>query len=239
MIGVCDCGAEVTREIPTGPFAGLMTGRPFICDECVDRFEAEEEAERVAVLAAKRTAARELRLRRMDLPAGLRNRGLDRSRNPEAFAAALRWSSGEILGLVLSGPIGTGKSTLAAAALTRFVECSGSGRWVSAPVHLARLGSGFGDVERQASIDALLGTGALVLDDIDKVRPSEFGAEQLFVAIDHCIAHGRPLLVTTNLEVSQIAARYVFHGEAITSRLVGLGATFNMDGTDRRMSRNG
>jgi DNA replication protein DnaC len=68
----------------------------------------------------------------------------------------------------------------------------------------------------------LTGTSALVLDDLDKTRPTEYGAEQIFLAVDGAVTSGRALLVTTNLGLGQLAGKWPQpFGEAIASRLAG------------------
>jgi DNA replication protein DnaC len=77
----------------------------------------------------------------------------------------------------------------------------------------------------------------LVLDDLDKTRPTPVAAEQLFLAIDHRIENRVPLAVTTNLSLAEIATRYEQpFGEAIASRLAGYCARHTITGVDRRMA---
>jgi DNA replication protein DnaC len=78
----------------------------------------------------------------------------------------------------------------------------------------------------------------VILDDLDKARPSAFAAEQVFNAVDLCITHGSPLLVTTNLTPSQLATHWPApHGEAIASRLAGFCELHELTGPDRRLER--
>ena len=64
----------------------------------------------------------------------------------------------------------------------RFILEEGARR--SAGYVMATPGSrSFDDPRRQEAIDALTGTDGLVLDDIDKARPTEYGCEQLFLAV--------------------------------------------------------
>jgi DNA replication protein DnaC len=76
------------------------------------------------------------------------------------------------------------------------------------PVLFAHLGRAFSDDERQDALAGLTGDQALVLDDLDKTWPTEYAAEQLFCAIDKRLTARAALLVTTNLALSELAARY-------------------------------
>lgn len=73
----------------------------------------------------------------------------------------------------------------------------------------------------------------LVLDDIDKVAPSDFTLDLLFEAIDERVNSGTALLVTTNLHYPDLEDRF---GEPIASRLAGYCKAHRLDGPDRRRS---
>jgi DNA replication protein DnaC len=77
----------------------------------------------------------------------------------------------------------------------------------------------------------------MVLDDIDKGRPTEYGAEQIFLAVDQRVTHGSSLLVTTNLGLDELRDRWPeTYGPAIVSRLVGHCELVRIDGEDRRIA---
>lgn len=226
------CDAEVTREVdrPDG-FAGLIA---FWCDPCIEADRERElaaEREQECIKAARRVV-------RSGLPTdlqGLKWDDLDHGddRGP-AIAAAQRWVRGDLPGLIVSGPVGVDKTriagTAAAAMLTdRFVH------WTSAPLLFARLGSGFDSADRTGVLELLAGNSPLVLDDIDKSRPTEYGAEQIFLAVDQRMANRVPLLVTTNLNSDGLRQKFPDpFGEAIASRLVGYCEGFRIGGQDRR-----
>ena len=74
-----------------------------------------------------------------------------------------------------------------------------------------------------------------MLDDLDKARPTDYGAEQIFLAIDHAVTHGRPLIVTSNLPLNRIADHWPQPaGHAIASRLLGYCVQHRLAGPDRR-----
>jgi len=237
--GRCECGAPVDRERPE-PDGGFMDRwwdqAPFVCPPCAAR-QDREHAERQAAEEASEQASRVyLRLRRSGLPDALAPdgmAGLD-GRHPVAAKAAGEWAAGRLPGLALTGPVGTGKTTLAAAA-ARTMLASRQVAWTSAPILFARLGSGLGSDARDEALSVLHGKTALVLDDVDKARPTEYGAEQIFAAVDQRVTHGLPLLVTSNLSVGEIARRWPEpFGEAIASRLAGYCRVLLLDGPDRR-----
>ncbi len=137
--------------------------------------------------------------------------------------------------LLITGPVGVGKTWIAAAAAWARLELAPL-HWFSTPLLFARLGTGLGTPQRDEALEVLSGTTALVMDDLDKVRPTEYAAEQVFLAIDNHINEGAALLVTTNLTLSALAEKFPEpFGEAIASRLAGHCETFALEGVDRRL----
>lgn len=234
-----DCGTPVTREqLPADHrYAALLNGLECLCDSCIsiaENAEAVAEREQQAKAKLERLARR---INDSGLPAAHHGLKLDELDHPSSILdAARRWvvDGG---GLLLTGAVGVGKTTIAGAAARERLH-SGPVLWCSAPLLFARLGSGFGSEQREWALNLLTGRRALVLDDIDKARPTEFAAEQVFLAIDQRVEHLAPLLVTTNLSPSQLAGRWPEpYGTALASRLVGYCRTVKVAGYDRRLEQ--
>lgn len=206
------------------------------CDSCCDRLTAQREAEQDE---EERQRQEQALLRRIDasgLPAALR--GLDefyaRPGQEQGLGAAQAWADGELAGLLLTGPVGAGKTYLAAWAAWRHLARRRL-RWYSAPQLLMALSAAFESPVRERALVALSGQHALCLDDLDKARPSEFGAEQMYAAIDAQLVEGRPLMVTSNRTLDELAQRWPQPvGEAIASRLAGYCRVVEVTGPDRR-----
>ncbi len=80
----------------------------------------------------------------------------------------------------------------------------------------------------------------LALDDLGKERPTPFASEALFDILDRRLRAARPVIITTNLTLAEIAERYGEHyGPAIASRIVGQcraqQSRIVLDGGDARM----
>lgn len=237
-----NCGCTVIREIPDHfdeRWRAKLERVPPVCDACIATGDAEDERQRVERDQVERE--RRIRARRVasGVPSSLQ--GLTWSDVQDAPAGPLRgaqaWARGEAAGLLLTGPVGVGKTWLAAAAAWHRLDCAPVG-WISVPALLARLSLNFADKTRDDALSTIAGTRALVLDDIDKARRTEYAAEHLFCAIDNRITAGAQLLVTTNLTLSALAERFPEpFGEAIVSRLAQHCAAFALEGTDRRLER--
>jgi DNA replication protein DnaC len=169
---------------------------------------------------------------------------LDTAGREDALTAARAFGDGRLRGLLLTGEVGVGKSTLAAAAAKAYINTQGPLRWVRVHQVCIDLGRSHGDPLRADALDALASGGAgagggagVVLDDLDKTRPTAYAAEVLLSAIDNAVSDLRPLLVTTNLPVSGLAGRWPApFGEAIASRLAGYCSRRTMAGEDRRLA---
>jgi DNA replication protein DnaC len=241
VVGTCDCGTEVEREQAEGFGAQILNELPFTCPSCSARQEAEwaEQDRREQQQLDKGRLAIKLD----SLPVALRGMrlgDLDRPGREKALDAAHRWAQRELEGLVLLGPIGVGKSTIAAATdieyMVHHLERA-TPRWINTVQALNDLSRGFADHRRLDTMDALDSKQApLILDDIDKAKPNANAAAILFGAIDACMTNRRALIVTTNLMPSQLAVNWPKpHGEAIASRLAGYCEMHRVTGTDRRL----
>lgn len=239
MSGVCvTCGRPVRRQTPeglSGRCRELAESMRLICTGCAEREQqAREQADRDREQARHARTVRH-RLSVSGIPVRLRDARLDQLDGDQPTDAAARWAAGDLPGLLLSGPVGAGKTHTAAAAAVAAIEHRPV-MWCSVPGLLGQLAADRRDPRHVLALDALLGTRALVLDDLDKARPTAYAAEQIFAAIDGRVAGGHRLLVTTNLELDEIAARYPApYGEPIASRLAGHCVWHRLAASDRRM----
>lgn len=146
--------------------------------------------------------------------------------------AATRWAEGQIAGLCLTGPVGVGKTCLAAWATEKRLQ-NHAVRWVSVSRLMTQLRSGFGSEMKTNADRIVAGTGAIVLDDLDKVNPTDYGREVILAAVEGRYQAGSPLLVTTNKELSELKSML---GAPVASRLAEYCEVIRMSGEDRRLS---
>lgn len=241
------CGREVELKVEgeAAPMlariieAQLAGDVPVECEECMAA--RDEEASAVAE-AEQREARIETRRRAAAMPrkwTGARFGDLDvDDGNRRALELAAEWAAGGSKGLVLWGLVGRGKTHIAAAAANERL-LRAPVRWLPVAELLLDLRMPFDSPEYARAVRKLEASGskaALVLDDLDKLKPSEHAVQPLYVAVNAWIEAGLPLLVTLNRDLDELSAWLPdTFGDAIASRLAGYCRVREVAGVDRRM----
>lgn len=114
--------------------------------------------------------------------------------------------------LVLTGPVGRGKSHLAVGAMKAVWERHGKrGRFWVVPELLDRIRATYSEETRRETVEAvhdeLARTPVLVLDDLGTEKATDWAGEQVFKIIDRRYREGLAMIVTSNLEVGSLDAR--------------------------------
>ena len=135
-------------------------------------------------------------------------------------------------GLFIHGPVGTGKTHIAAALLrTR----SGMGNTV--PRLLLSLRKSFEDQETSEAqiIDRYSRYSFLVLDDMGAEKSSEYSIQSLYLIIDQRYRDMLPTIITSNLSLTELANKL---DDRIASRIAGMCDVVKLTGKDRRLSKS-
>jgi DNA replication protein DnaC len=143
--------------------------------------------------------------------------------------AVRTWAESGEGSLLLVGPEGTLKSSLAAAAYLHRVQHGmvRTAMWVSAPDLLEEIRQGY-DLERGVAVASLVVDRArmcdlLVLDDLGAVNVTEKNApwvqEQFYRVLDHRSGQRLATIMTSNLSVEQLKDQL---NRALVSRIVGM-----------------
>lgn len=153
--------------------------------------------------------------------------------NQEALNACRELRMGDFL--YLHGRPGRGKTHLAVGAAYRLARQGYRALFLGEAAYLEALYRSFrggGEPPDYSWADVL------VLDDLGKIKPSEFAYQSLYALIEHANAHRKTLIVTSNYEPGTAACRISGKSdeaaEAILSRLAQ-GYVVEVGGEDQRL----
>lgn len=135
-------------------------------------------------------------------------------------------------GLLLYGPVGTGKTFYAACIANRLLE-QGYTVEMTSFTRIVNTIQGMYD-GKQAYIDRLARKDLLIIDDLGVERGSEFMLEQVTGIIDARYKSGKPLIVTTNISLEEIKKPKDLTYRRMYDRLLEICHPVKVDGKSRR-----
>lgn len=212
------------------------------CREAAERYRQDRRTQQAAVFREREHAER---IARSGLPPQWLRVPVARLASPQhgqedGFAAANRWVEGRGLGVSLHGPVGRGKTHIAAYAVRRWLDHERDVRWFNVATLSHVLSTEPFDSPRYAATMAAMRPAdrptALVLDDLDKIaRPDARTLNPLYVLLNTWIESGYPVFVTANADEDGVARTFGKGiGEAIVSRVAGHCTAIPVGGPDRR-----
>lgn len=161
----------------------------------------------------------------------------DRS-NAKLSEAMLRYAANfphflkEGKGLLLFGPVGTGKSFYAACIANRVIDMGYSAKMTNFATLTNDL-QGMNEGRNQY-IEDLNRYGLLIIDDLGAERKSEYMQEMVFNIIDSRYRSGLPMVITTNLSGEEIKKPENTSYARIYDRLLGCCFPQEITGPSRR-----
>lgn len=139
----------------------------------------------------------------------------------------------ENLGLLLWGDVGTGKSFLAACIANALLEKGVPVLMTNFSKILNQMGAMYSD-ERYRYIASFNRFSLLIIDDLGIERNTEYALEQVYAVIDERYKTGLPLIITTNLTISQLRNPEDVAHARIYSRVLEMCTPVHVPGHDRR-----
>lgn len=171
-----------------------------------------------------------------------------RKENEKAFNIAKRYverfgtMKQEAQGLLLYGPLGTGKSYTAACIANALME-------QSVPVIMTSFVEILKDIQGRGSkeaeyMDALNAATMLIIDDLGAERDSAYAVEKVYSVIDRRVRSGKPMILTTNLKVQDMVGCADLSLRRIYDRIFEkcypvemLGTSFRLEEAARRQAQ--
>jgi len=209
--------------------------------------EAKAEAERAKREAEKAEAEKKRQerarlLRKSGLPARYHDATFNSAKitkfNRQAFDRTVEYAQNPKGGLLISGPVGTGKTYLAACIVNAFLDQL---KWVTfggVVDLLGRIRRSYSEAAQEEEwqiMDELCSVPLLVLDDLGKEKVSEWVEQMLFRVIDSRYRENKLLVVTSNFTAPELQDRYPEVGPALVSRLAEMCTGIYLGGKDWRM----
>ena len=138
-------------------------------------------------------------------------------------------------GIMLYGPVGTGKTFVAAEIVNELIE-KGQRCCLTS---MTRLVNGMPKemAERNRYIDRLNDYDLLVLDDFSAERKTEYMQEAVYLIVNARYVSGLPLIITTNLTADEIKNTNDITFQRTYSRISEMCHPILLDGADRRKQK--
>lgn len=135
-------------------------------------------------------------------------------------------------GLLMSGPVGTGKTYAAACIANALIDRGIPVMMTSFPVILGTSKFEMNDIVRQAMEYDLI-----IVDDLGVERDTEFSAETVYQFIDARYRAGKPMIVTTNLSLKDMRSQESIRYRRIYDRVLEMCVPMVFSGDSRRVEK--
>ena len=135
-------------------------------------------------------------------------------------------------GLLLYGPVGAGKTHLAASICNALIDRGFDVVWTNTPEFITKLKRSFDTGVNEATVmDSHIRAGLLVLDDIGSEKPTDWAESRLYEVINSRLEREAPIIFTSNCQADVLTKRL---GQRIVSRIRGMSQGVQLRARDYR-----
>ena len=204
-----------------------------ICKCKQDELAAEREADKRETIEKNRRACfRGSKLIGATFSGSDDSEGLMKGRNYAKHFAEMRRLG---KGLLFYGPVGTGKSHIAACIANEVINQGYLARMTNISTMVNELQASFDG--RAEYIYNLQKYDLLIIDDFGIERASEYMNEQVFNIVDSRISSGLPMIVTTNLSIEDMANAPGVDNRRVYQRILEHCHPVEITGASRRLRK--
>lgn len=233
-IKVCEkCGEPLEQLFPNGPILG-RDRHPRMCS-CMRIADAEERMDRA---------------RREQEEMISRNRSIcfsDKAmyewnfRNDDHTVSAMELARGyvqrfeimleENIGYLFWGGVGTGKTYIAACIANALLDKSYTVKMTNFATIINDL---FSSTDKNGHINSLVNCDLLIIDDLGAERNTDYAIENVFNVIDRRYRTGKPMIITTNLQLSMLYSEPSLDKKRIYDRILENCVPVSVSGSSKR-----
>jgi DNA replication protein DnaC len=146
-------------------------------------------------------------------------------------------SDGISQGLIIEGPIGSGKSYLLGSIANALIDRGIHFRYIVYSDLLQKIRSSYNQDSPEADEKQILSTvqqiPVLLIDDLGTEKATEFASSTLYQIIDHRYREEKPIILSTNYSVKNLKNRFPVMGERIFQRLLEMNKYLELAGNVR------
>ncbi|SDC08310.1 ATP-binding protein [Halanaerobium congolense] len=140
-------------------------------------------------------------------------------------------------GLIIEGPIGSGKSYLLGCIANALIDRGIHFRYIVYSDLLQQIRSTYNQDSPEADEKQILNTvqqiPVLLIDDLGTEKATEFASSTLYQIIDHRYREEKPIILSTNYSIKNLKNRFPVMGERIFQRLLEMNKYLELAGNVR------
>lgn len=157
--------------------------------------------------------------------------------NQELLERLKKWSPEMKRGVLLAGPVGTGKSTVCKAIINRFASPEFRCLFISMAEIMQQLRDAIGKRETTTGeeMDRFIAPELLIIDDLGAEKSTDWATEKLFLIFEKRAALRKHTFFTTNCTAAELGALYK---ERILDRLFEFCTWVKMPGSSFRRAQH-